>query len=63
MMIIKPTAPNNEPPLEILTTSARTATITITGITPNMPFLTTFFPVLVLAKSPNVKEPNNAGIR
>ena len=62
-MMMKPTAPNKEPPLETLTTSARIATITITGITPARPFLTTFFPVLVLAKSPSVNEPNNAGIK
>jgi hypothetical protein len=60
--IRKPTAPASEPPPIKRTAIAIIETITRTGITPTIPFLTTFFPEDVLLNNPSVSEPNSAGI-
>ena len=60
---LAPIIPNKEPPLVMRTNNANTATMTSTGMTPAIPFFTTFLPALLLENRPKVSDPNSAGIR
>ena len=52
--IRNPIIPNREPPLVMRTMNANMATITSTGMTPAIPFFTTFLPALLLENRPRV---------
>ena len=62
MRIRKPTMPYREPPPDTRTTTDAIVTSIMTGMTPMIPFFTTFFPELVLENRPSVREPNRAGM-